>query len=610
MSREPQGNLFTIHRPETGWRPPVSLPELSRYKDLGFDTETDGTDVINDRAIGIGISTPDRKNFYLPWGHKGGGNLDKALVLRWAKRELRGKTLHGINCKFDNHMCLNDGIDLEAQGCQWSDLAFRAGLLNEHRYSGFNLDSLSKEYLPNGERKIYPSTVDAKDFHLAAAGEVAERCEYDAFLALRLAEETDPLIEKEELGKVLKLENDLIYAVTYMERQGAKIDVDKLERWRKEARKIVEESFMSIYKAVGFKVNPNSGPDMENLFNHLGLKFPVGAEGKGSFEAKFLKTIPHPIVQQALRMRKMDSLRSKYLDKYAKAIYPGDILRYNLHQLRGDEYGTVSGRFACANVNIQQVMKVERQIKELGEDFLIRELFIPERGKTWLSADADQIEFRLFAHYANSPKLNQAYAENPEIDFHQLVCNMIREVLAEFSRSRAKGINFGKLFGMGKDKMRRELNLDHSDEERRLCDTLFSAYDAEFPEAKRLLNAAARAAEQRGWVKTYLGRRSHFPTKERLHKALNSVIQGTAADVMKQKILELYQTRHDTEFTMRMTVHDEVDGDVPSPEHAKKVSEILNTQSFPFRVPILWSVDTGTDWAEYQKQKYWREHAA
>jgi DNA polymerase-1 len=493
-------------------------------------------------------------------------------------------------------MALNEGIDLEAQGCQFSDMAFRAALINENRFSGFSVESLAKEFLEENERKVHPCGVKPEDFHRVSAGEIALRAESDAYLHWRLKEATDPMIKEQDLGKVLQLENDLIPAVTYMERNGAKLDRPKLERWSKEARQIYEDMYLKIYKEVGFKVNPNSGPEVQKLFDYLHLSYPRTEEGTGSFEAKFLKSVPHPVVQMVLKARKMDSLRSKYIDKYLKAIGSGDILRYSLHQLRGDEYGTVSGRFACANVNIQQVMKASRQIKALGPDYVIRELFIPEHGKLWLSADADQIEFRLFAHYANSDHLNRAYAADPHVDFHNFVMSMIQAVIANFSRDHAKGINFGKLYGMGKAKMRRELGLDDNDEQRRLADMLFEAYDAEFPEAKRLMNAASRAAEERGWVKTYLGRRAHFPAKERLHSALNRVIQGTAADVMKLKILELYKAREYTQFLMRMTVHDEVDGDIPDISYKDRVAEVLNSQALPLRIPILWGIDTGENW--------------
>jgi DNA polymerase-1 len=587
-----QENLFVVHRPETSWKPPASLPDLSPYSRLGFDTETDGINPHKSQPIGISICTPDYKKYYIPFGHKGGGNLDKNLVRRWVQRELRGKDLVGLNVKFDNHMMLNWDVSLEKQGNRLHDVAFKAALINENRYSGFNLEALANEFLPNPEeRKVHPCTVDPKDFHHSAAGEIALRAESDAFLAFRIDEESQKEIVAQDLQRVLDLEDSLIYAVGSMERNGARINVDKLEQWRKNCQSEYEAIILKIHRETGLRVNPDKPVEMQALFDKYQLPFPRTADGSPSFEAKFLKSVQNPYVQMAARARKLKSIKSKYLDKYAKAIYPGDILRYDLHQLRGNEYGTITGRFACANVNIQQVMKVEKQIEDLFEDYIIRELFIPSPGMMWLSADAAQIEFRLFGHYANSKHLNEAYSLNPMIDFHQLVCEMLQRVRPDFTRRRAKNINFGVLYGMGKDKMARELGV-----EMKLAIEMLETYHAEFPEARRLMNQAAKLAEQRGWVKTYMGRRRRYPDRQRLHSALNAVIQGTAADYMKIKIKELYDAREDLEFTMRMTVHDEVDGDIPSPGHAKKIEELLNSQSLPLRVPLLWDVETGTDW--------------
>jgi DNA polymerase-1 len=431
---------------------------------------------------------------------------------------------------------------------------------------------------------------------------VAERAEQDAYLALRIDECSQPDIESQELGRVLALEDDLIYCVSHMERNGARLDVPKMQRWSQEAQQKYEKLIMAIWKETGRKINPDS--NMKDLFDHLKLAYPHTEDGKPSFEAAFLKSVAYnggemkkgianPLIAMAFEARRIKSLKSKYIDKYLHAVGAGDILRYSLHQLRGDDYGTITGRFASANVNIQQVMKVEKQIEELGPDFIIRELFIPDNDAYWISADAHQIEFRLFGHYANSRDLTRAYAENPLIDFHQLVCDMIEKVRPDFGRRKAKNINFGVIYGMGKDKLRRSLGVAQA-----IADELMDTYHSEFPEARRLMNTAARLAETRKYVKTLIGRRRRYPTGERLHSALNAVIQGTAADYMKLKLLEVYNMRRELEIKMRMTVHDELDGDVPSPEHKERVQKVLDTQSLDLRIPLLWDVNVARNWRE------------
>jgi DNA polymerase-1 len=309
-----------------------------------------------------------------------------------------------------------------------------------------------------------------------------------------------------------------------------------------------------------------------------------------------MKTIADPNFQKLRMARALDSIHSKYLLKYLKAQRNG-ILPYKLHQLKSDDYGTISGRFSSSSVNIQQVYAKGRQLKKMPDmkDFIIKELFIAgDPDWEWLSADAMQIEFRLFAHYANSKRLNEAYANNPWIDFHDHVMAMLQR-LVDIDRDDTKNVNFGKLFAMGRDKMRRQL-----DTELEIANELFDAYDQEFPEAKDLLNLSMKLARNRGYVKTLLGRRARFPTQDRLHSALNRVIQGTAADIMKLKLLEVYRNRKLLNFVMFFTVHDEVDGRVPKGgNYRERMKELLNTQieELKLRVPIMWDVKTGDNWA-------------
>jgi DNA polymerase-1 len=127
---------------------------------------------------------------------------------------------------------------------------------------------------------------------------------------------------------------------------------------------------------------------------------------------------------------------------------------------------------------------------------------------------------------------------------------------------------------------------------------LVEAYKKQFPEADELLSSASRLASRRGYVKTFLGRRGRFPDKQNLHKALNKVIQGSAADTAKKKLIEIHKARKETGFVMRFPVHDEINGDSPDQKCTEMVGKILNEQTTAFRVPILWKVGTGANWAE------------
>lgn len=562
----------------------MQLPTLTNHPLLAVDTETDGLNVTTGaRAVGLSIAASGIEPFYVPWGHRDGENFDLDLVRDWVARELRGKTLVFLNAKFDIHALRAAGIDLEALGCSVGDVGYAAALVDSTRKS-YSLDALSKSYLGRGKLQLSESFFE---IHERPSEEIAEYAKTDAALTLGLHEYLQPKIEQEDLTTVLKLENDLIYVVCEMERNATPLDTTKLEQWRKEARSRYVRSIMDLHRMVGFRVVPSVPKDLARLFAAHNLEWPKTPTGQPSFTDELLTQYEEvEAIGLALSARRLVSLLSKYLDKYAHDVGPDGRLHYQLNQLRSDQYGTITGRFSSSNVNIQQVFQAEHQAARMP-DFIIRELFIPPEGRIWFTADASQIEFRLFAHYSRSRRLIEAY-QDPKTDFHSIVAK-----LTNLPRSRAKNLNFGRLYGMGRDKMARFLDTDRSE-----SDPLYDRYDEMFPEARRLLRYASELAESRGYVKTLLGRRRRYVPGEPTFSALNSAIQGTAADIMKLKLLQLYRQRNELGVTLRFTVHDEVDGDIPPDGDVQKLEAALNEAVLPLDVPILWDLKTGPNWKE------------
>lgn len=573
-----------------GWRPPNELPEITgKYDDLIVDVETTGLDVWgNDVPVGIGVmARADKRRWYLPFGHEGGGNLDEELIRRWAKTELRDVHVTNLNVKFDAHMLYKWGVDLEAQGCELHELQHQAGLLDEHRFS-FKLNALAKDGL-NKEKIEITGKVPIHELPSYAVGEYNET---DLALVDELIDLYEPQLKRDQLERVLELEDSLLFCVMSMERTGARLNVEKLRRWIDEIQLAYQEHILKIWRETYLRINPDSPQDMRKLYDYLDLHYGLTEAGNPSFSKEALAANEHPLVKMAFQARQLASMNNKFLRKYLKAQRNG-ILRYNLHQLRNDEYGTITGRFSSSNVNIQQVMKPDKQ-PPVTYPWILRELFIPEPDRLWFSADASQIEFRLFAHYAESTRLIKAYNENPWVDFHQMVTDMICTVVPEYKRVYAKNFNFMKIYGGGRDKAARMLGKTRDE-----TDPLIDAYDDEFPEARRLLLKASRLAEQRRYVKTFLGRRRryHLEHDNRYYSALNAIIQGTAADVMKQKLVEVYRERKTLGITaLRFPVHDELDGDVDVADRRSQISNFLNEQSFKFRVPIMWDVELSEDW--------------
>lgn len=572
---------------QTDWRPeaPISLEGIDSIE---LDTETSGLKWWErDRPIGISFRTPDGRCQYLPWGHAG-GNLDEATVKRWAQTELRGKRITGANIRFDTHMLRAWGVDLEEQGCEVSDVMHYAALLDDHRRK-FSLDALARTYLGVEKTGKELDTSRMADYHSSI---VAPRAEDDVRLTGQLKTVMWAQMDEQDLQRVRALEDKIIYPVCEMERNAAPIDRELLKQYVVESEREYFECIKLVTAEVGFQVNPERGEDWQRIFKRFNIEVTHRTEGGApSFSDEALKNIENPWIQLLRRARKYASLRSKFILPYDAAVGDDRLLRFSLHQLRNDEHGTVRGRFSASDKNIQQVMSTNKQIKTFGsEQFLIRQLFVPGSG-LFLSADAQQIEYRLFAHFSEAPFLLKAYAENPETNFHTVVQGMVQP-FREIDYVKTKILNFMKIYGGGREKAAALLELPLAE-----SNVFIDIYDRTFPEAKVLLGKASNLARSRGYVRTILGRRARFPDKKFAHAALNAVIQGSAADIMKQKLIEVHAERKATGFVMRMTVHDEVCGDAPNAESAAMVGEILNRQSFALKVPILWEVKTGANWA-------------
>lgn len=616
-----------------GWRPPEP-PQLDGIDEVELDCETTGLRWwAGDRPLGIALRVPDGRKWYLPWGHNG-GNLDEATVKRWAQRELRGKKITNANMRFDNHMLYSWGVDLEEQGCELADVQHFAALLDEYRKE-FHLGVLATDFLGLAKTGDGLDKSRMASYH---ASQVADYAMNDVHLVGELKKVMIPLMDQQELQKVRQLECDVIYPVCEMERNAAHVDRSKLLHYTSECRRMLDALLFEIGRECGFQVNPDKNADLVKLFDYLKIAYPGRTEpsskfpqGQPSFADALMAKVNNPLVQIVRKSGKLASLLSKFLIPYSEVVGADNKLRFALHQLRGDEYGTVRGRFSMSGAdrvlgkfgaNLQQVFRVNSQRMAFGyahddashddEIFLVRGLFEAEpfvradgSDTDHLSADAQSIEYRLAAHFAESEKLITAYAadtaklqrgelEGKWVDFHGVVGDVIRPY-KDLNRNIIKNANFCLVYGGRQGTLSSTLGVERAE-----SDQIYTVWHRMFPELSQLPAKAEALARRRGYVKTIMGRRARFTTAEQMqwaHAAINYVIQGSAADIMKQKLVELHKARKLTLFLMRYTVHDEVDGDARDPQTAQRVREVLNHQSFNLRVPIVWEVETGKNWA-------------
>lgn len=616
----------TLRQPESSWRP-LEPPSLDGVREVILDCETAGPHGglrwwDGARPIGIAVAVRGGPRWYLPWGHAG-GNLPEEAVLRWARRELRGKRIVNLNTRFDIHQMRVWGVDLEEQGCSFGDVGHYAALLDDHR-THFSLESIAQDYLGQGKLK----GLDVSHMAEYHAGNVVAYATQDVNLVDLILDKVRPRLAAEGLMTVAALEDAVIPVVCEMEKNAAPLDMELLRRWVTESEQRVARCVWEIYQDTGLDINPGSTRDLARLFAHLGLRSSKYTEKsrpgsyKHSYDDEVLRSVDHPTIRKARLAKRLISLRQKYLLKY---LAEGSPLRYALHQLKttGEEGarggGTVSGRFSSSShgtgyvpdgVNIQQVMTPEKQELFGLEEYTVRELYVPEDG-LWLSADAAQIEYRLFASDAQPPTVMEAYRRDPWTNFHKFVQQVVRSTvpaMAGITYKNTKDLNFSKVYGAGLSKV--ALMMRVSSEE---AAPFVEAYDQTFPEVARLIKQVSRLAENRGYIRTPLGRRMRFSRDclcvacslygPRYHKGLNGRIQGWAADIMKQKLVELHAERRRTGLKLRFPVHDEVNGDVPDVEAATEVVKILCRQSSPTNVPILWEVGVGRNWKDCKKSR-------
>ena len=614
-----QISLFT---PEVDWTPPSSLPELSGYNEVAIDLETYDPLLMSHGPswafpdagyiTGVAIATKDF-SLYFPIQHKGGGNLDKELVLRWLGKQMlhnNDKIFH--NSLYDMGWLKRYGITVNGK---IQDTMFAAPLIDENQYS-YSLNSLGEKYC--GEKKdetlLYNAAraygVDAKsEMYLLPAKYVGPYGEQDAALTLKLWSVFKKLIELENVGKIYELETGLIPILLDMRYKGVPVDLGVAEQVSKRLQKEEDDILNNIHKEFGMKPELWAAQSVDTVFDRAGLSYPRTPKTKApSFAGDWLETHDHKLANNIARARKLNKARTTFIDKMILEHNVNGRIHGELHPLRSDRGGTVTGRFSSSNPNLQQVAARNEDIGPL-----IRSIFVPEKDHYWGVFDYSQQEPRLTVHYASATEQEGASEavdayRNQDADFHQVVADM-----ANISRKEAKIINLGLSYGMGKEKLVKQLDLSMQEAE-----VLFDTYHKRVPFIKGLRDQCARLGANRGYITTIAGRKCRFnlyePKNERktpypyekaiteygsqvkrayTYKAMNRLIQGSAADMTKQAMLELYKEG----ILPHTQVHDELDISVTDSKQCEVIMKIMS-ECTPLCVPNKVDAEIGRSWGE------------
>ena len=613
-----------VFKPQTEWLPPESFPDLSKYDEISIDLETkdpdlkstgSGSIVGNGKVVGIAVAVEGWSGYY-PIAHEGGGNMDIRMVLNWFTDVLKTpaiKIFH--NAMYD--VCWIRSMGLKIEG-KIVDTMIAGSLVDENRFR-YDLGSLGRDYVGIGKSEaVLKETaahwgIDPKsEMYKLPAMYVGEYAEQDAVVTLKLWQEMKRQMENEDVQSIFDLETELFPCLVDMRFLGVRVDVEAAHKLKQELVKEEQRYLLSIKKETGIDVQIWAARSIEQIFKKKNLDYPVTAKtGAPSFTKNFLQNHPNPVVQQIAHAREINKSHTTFIDTILKHSHKGRI-HAEINQIRSDQGGTVTGRFSYNNPNLQQI---PARNKELGPR--IRSLFIPEEGCTWGCFDYSQQEPRLVTHYASMDKNSQnitaegledvleAYLQH-DADFHKIVADM-----ANIPRSQAKTINLGLFYGMGKNKLQAELGLDKAEAEE-----LFQKYHGRVPFVKQLTYSVMERAQDSGRIRTLLGRRCRFnlweprqfgvhkalpkEEAEREHgpgmikraytyKALNKLIQGSAADMTKKAMVDLYKEG----IVPHIQVHDELDISVNG--NADKIKEIMET-AVKLEIPNKVDYESGPNW--------------
>ena len=578
------------------YTPVFKLPRVEN-EIVTMDVEADGLHYMMNKPKVLGLKIRG-KSYMVKWNGSLAGWLEENMPM------IKASVFH--NAKFDLHMFIQGGVTANVvHHSQIHCTMVGEAILDEHQYE-YDLDTLGRKHfkmfkisLPEGLKvnQLWEQKPDIVAPYLFRDLEITE--------ALYLRQ--NPKIHEEELQAIMRLEMDVLRALIDMERRGIPVDMDKLE-WAKDQLdhqlNVITER---INKAVGFELNTMSRPQMMKAFEVMGIGIPINDEGNPTFDKTVLKILPYDFCQDILASRSMRKGTDLFIAAIENYSIDGKVYT-NFHQLRGEGGGVMTGRLSSSGPNMQQAPNPKRS-PELSK--IIRVLFNTGKNKhkKWIRGDWEQFEFRIFAHYSGEESVIRAYKSDPATDFHQIISEMTGVARDPF----AKQINLGLIFGMGEGKLAQQLGLPYTKETNSKGKVylkpgpeameIFKMYHNKFPGAKKVLQRASNLASQRGYVKTIFGRKIRFPNKHSTYKAGGLVFQGTAADIMKAKLVELNRSLQEGGGSLILSIHDEFDAIAETGCEGWVITTMKEVmEDVPWlKVPILADVKAGPNWYEASK---------
>ena len=622
---------------------------LLKQRGAGWSYSKEGQN--GGKIIGIAVKA-DNFHEYLPIGHTE-GNLDPVKIKGWLSEQLTKDDKQPkifFHAQYDVGWFRAEGIKISGR---IEDVSFQAPLVDEHRMN-YQLDNLGKDLLGFGKDErllaeaakklgVKNTKADNIKMHLMRVHPdiVGVYGRGDVELTKALWDYYNPIIEEQELNSVYELECDLIPMLVDMRMRGVRVDVKGIEKQQRILLAAEAEARDYIKNYTGITVGSwDNAAELSRVFDKLGIQYGhTEKTGQPSITADWLRSLQDPVADAILRGRKTNNIRSTFLENNLLNLQQDGRIFPNFNPLKRDAGGSegvigkelkagvrgaLSGRFSSDQPNFQNFPSPEKD-PELG--LMVRSMILPEEGEFCHVMDYSSQEPRLTVHFAEITGCRKAYEmaerfrQNPRTDLHDETRKMVAEVLDEWKdpkkRKPAKIINLGVAYGMGGGKLGLSLGLPYTeasfmkgDKEFKYlkagpeAQELMRIFDDAAPFIKQLARKAQNAVKQKGYIKTPIGRRFRFPKEEDgrtymfLNKALNRLIQGSAADMTKLALRNMYR-----EGILPMgTVHDEIDLSASDPKIVARTQEIMES-AMDLTIPIKIDVASGVNWGDASSEK-------
>ena len=585
-------------------------PWIDRAREAGvyaLDTETDSLDPLSARPVGISLAVEVGGGCYIPLRGPDGPALDEDAV-REALRPLVTSPDYGMiaqNGKYDYKILANWGL-------RPANLSFDtmiAAWLLDTTASGYGMDRLAADHLgyrPVSYKSLFPGakrgealpSFDSVELWLAA-NYAAE----DADVTLRLYELFAPQIEGRGFSELLhQVEMPLVPLLAEMELRGIILETETLTAYSAELTERLAAIEKEIYELVGREFNIASTKQLQQiLFEERKLQ-PIRKTKTGySTDVSVLQVLARedPVPDRVLQHRNLSKLKSTYVDALPRLVNE----RSGRLHTSFSQTGTATGRMSSRDPNLQNIPIRDEEGRR------IRAAFVPAEGHRFVSADYAQIELVVLAHLSGDPGLLRAFREQKDVhrETGALIFGVAPEEVTSEQRRIAKTINFGVMYGMSAFRLARDLEIPRAD-----ADAFMEAYFGTYSGIKSFIDRTVQEAEAQGFVRTLLGRERPLPdinSRNRNVKqgaeriAVNTPIQGTAADIVKLAMLRIDRRLRAEERKARilLQVHDELILEVPD-EEVQAVSVLVEeemTQAVEFSVPLRVSVEVGSSWGDF-----------